>query len=130
MTLVNIAGITKVALTGYDPVTFFEDKPTNGSHGITSTHDGATYYFVSRKNKELFDADPDRYVPQMGGFCAYGVAKGGVFSADVATAQVYKGKLYVNLNPAMLSMFNEDLEGNIAKAEQNWEKLKNQPSSE
>ena len=66
----------------------------------------------------------------MGGFCAYGVAKGGLFPADLATAQVYKGKLYLNLNSDMLALFNQDLDGAISKAEKNWEDLKDQKKKE
>lgn len=127
MTLVNVSGVTKVALNGYDPVTFFNnDKPTNGDFQVTSTHNGATYYFVNAENKAIFESNPENYTPQMGGFCAYGAAAGALFPADIATAQIYKGKLYLNLNPALKEVFNKDLEENIEKAEKNWETLKEQ----
>ena len=127
---VNVSGMTNVALNGYDPVTFFGDdtnnqqgKPTNGNFEITAEHDGAKYFFCNQDNKKLFEANPTKYVPQMGGFCAYGVAQGAVFPVDLATAQVYKGKLYINLNPDIQALFNQDLDKNIKKAEQNWVKL-------
>ena len=125
MTLANVSGVTNVALNGYDPVSFFanDSKPTNGNFQITATYDGVTYYFVNDQNKAAFEANPEQYVPQMGGFCAYGVAKWGLFPADLATAQVYKGKLYLNLNSDMLALFNQDLDGAISKAEKNWEDL-------
>jgi YHS domain-containing protein len=128
--IANVANATKVALNGYDPVSFFasgKDGPSegaiNGSHEITAEHNGITYYFSSNENRSTFEKNPKAYEPQMGGFCAFGVAKGGLFPADLKTAQIYKGKLYVNLNPAMLEMFNKDLDANIAQAEKNWEKL-------
>ena len=135
MTIFNVSGVTNVALNGYDPVSFFKDededvtaavdhKPTHGNFEIsTTTQDGVTYYFMNSKNKALFESDPEKYSPQMGGFCAYGVAQGAVFPVDLATAQVYKGKLYINLNPDIQALFNQDLDKNIKKAEQNWVKL-------
>ncbi len=45
-----------------------------GSSEFTSYHDGYFYYFTSQANKNLFDASPSSYIPQWGGFCAWGVA--------------------------------------------------------
>lgn len=120
--LVNISGATKVALNGYDPVSFFPDasKSVNGDFNITSTHKGATYYFVNQDNKTLFESDPEKYAPQYGGFCAYGVSKGGLFPVDVQCAQVLDGKLYLNLNQDMVDLFEKDKKGAIIKAVANW----------
>jgi len=119
--LVNVSGASKAAVNGYDPVAFFTDsKPVNGSPFITAEHQGATYFFASEEHKKLFAANPDKYVPQFGGFCAYGVALGKLFPVDINTWQVRDGKLYLNLNPDILKKFNEDLGGNVAKADKNW----------
>jgi YHS domain-containing protein len=122
--LVNVAGASGVALDGYDPVAFFtEGKAVNGDHTISSTHKGATYFFASKEHREAFEADQEAYVPQFGGYCAYGVAKGGLFPVDITTWQIRDGKLYLNLNPAMVEQFNKDLEGNVARAQRNWPEL-------
>jgi YHS domain-containing protein len=119
--LVNVAGASEVALSGYDPVAFFTDgQPVNGNFEITATHCGATYYFASEEHKELFAQDPDKYAPQNGGFCTFGVSVGALFPVDINTGQVYNGKLYLNLNPDILEMFKKDMDGNIAKAAKNW----------
>ena len=68
-------------------------------------------------------ANPEKYVPQYGGFCAFGVAEGALFPVDVNTWQVRDGKLYLNLNPEVLTQFNAHFDGNIAKAEKNWPHL-------
>lgn len=121
---VNVDGVSGVALDGFDPVAFFTDrKPVNGDFQITSTHNGAQYYFANAKNKAAFDADPDRYAPQYGGFCAFGVAKGALFPVDVSTWQVVDGKLYLNLNPGIQKMFNADVAEALRAAEANWPKL-------
>src|SRR5258707_10161594 len=66
-----------VILKGYDAVAYFtEGKPVKGNPAIKSTHDGATYLFASSENKTAFDKNPAKYVPQYGGFCAYGVSVG------------------------------------------------------
>ena len=119
--LVNVAGASEVALHGFDPVAFFTDsKPTNGSFEITATHRGATYFFANEENKAEFAADPDKYAPQYGGFCSFGVSVGALFPVDISTWQVYNNKLYLTLNPDVNEMFNQDLDGNIAKAAGNW----------
>jgi YHS domain-containing protein len=122
--LVNVAGASGVALDGYDPVAFFTDgEPVHGSPGITATHRGATWFFASEDHRQRFVAEPDRYVPQYGGYCAFGVALGALFPVDVSTWQIRNGKLYLNLNPEILKSFNEDLEGNLAKADAAWPEL-------
>ena len=119
--LVNTSGATKVALNGFDPVSFFTDEnPANGNFEITGEHKGATYYFTSEEHKSMFEANPDKYVPQNGGFCTFGVSVGALFPVDITTAQVYKGKLYANLNKDILEMFEKDKDEAIAKAAKNW----------
>jgi hypothetical protein len=119
--LVNVAGASGIAVGGYDPVAFFTDgKPTPGDPGVTSTYKGANYLFASKAHKTQFDANPEKYVPQFGGYCAYGAALGALFPVDISTWQVRNGKLYLNLNPAISAEFNKDPVGFIAKAEKKW----------
>src|SRR6266852_5519025 len=95
--LVNVSGASKVAVSGYDPVAFFTDsKPVNGSPSITAEHQGATYFFASEEHKKLFTENPDKYAPQFGGYCAFGVGLGKLFPVDINTAQVRDGKLFLN----------------------------------
>src|SRR5262249_17281071 len=64
-------------LVGYDPVAYFTDgKPMRGSGHHVTVHDGVTYAFTSKEHKKLFEADPQKYLPAYGGYCAYGVAGG------------------------------------------------------
>jgi YHS domain-containing protein len=122
--VVNVSGASKIAVSGYDPVAFFTDsKPVNGSPSITAEHRGATYFFANEEHKKLFTEDPDKYAPQYGGFCAFGVGLDKLFPVDINTWQVREGKLYLNLNSDILQKFNADFEGNVAKAEKNWPRL-------
>jgi hypothetical protein len=66
-------------------------------------------------------------VPHYGGYCAYGVPAGALFPVDAGTWQIRNGKLYLNLNPAILEAFDNDFERNVSKAEKIWPGLvKNQ----
>lgn len=122
--LVNVAGKSKIALSGYDAVAFFQDKrPVNGSPFISADYQGATYLFASEEHQKAFLENPAGYAPQFGGYCAYGVALGKLFPVDISTWQVVDGKLYLNLNAGILETFNSDFTGNVAKAEGNWPDL-------
>ncbi len=119
--LVNVSGASHVAVNGYDTVAFFTDsKAVNGSPFIAATDQGATYFFATEDHKKLFTANPKKYVPQFGGFCAFGVGLDKLFPVDISTWQVRDGKLYLNLNPDILKKFNEDIAGNVAKADKSW----------
>jgi YHS domain-containing protein len=119
--LVNVSGASKIAVSGYDPVAFFTDaKPVNGSPFITAEYQGATYFFASEEHKQLFTASPEKYAPQFGGYCAYGVGLNKLFPVDINTWQVRDGKLYLNLNADILKKFNADFAANVARADKNW----------
>ena len=119
--LVNVSGASKAAVSGFDTVAFFTDaKPVNGSPFITAEHQSAIYYFASEEHKALFTANPEKYVPQFGGFCAFGVAINKVLPVDISTWQIRNGKLYFNLNPDIRIKFDADFDGNLAKAKKNW----------
>lgn len=122
---VNVSGASNTAVSGYDVVAFFTDaKAVNGSPFITAEHGGATYFFASEEHKALFVGNPEKYVPQFGGFCAFGVgAVNKLLPVDINTWQVRGGKLYLNLNATILQKFNADFAGITAKADQNWPAL-------
>jgi len=119
--LVNTSGASGIAVGGYDTVAFFTDhKPVNGDPSITATYQGATYMFASKEHKALFEANPENYAPQCGGFCAFGVSVGALFPVEIDTWQIRNGKLYLNLNKTILKKFNSDFDANVAKADKNW----------
>ena len=119
--LVNVSGASNIAVNGYDPVAFFtEAKPVNGSPFITAEYKGAVYLFASEEHKKLFSENPEKFAPQFGGFCAYGVGLDKLFPIDINTWQVRDNKLYLNLNSAILKEFNANFNGNIDQAGKNW----------
>jgi YHS domain-containing protein len=85
-----------VAIKGYDPVSYFVDgRAIKGTASLAQDFDDSRYHFSSAKNRELFAANPARYVPQFGGLCAAGLADGSVVESDPTAFVVRDGKLYL-----------------------------------
>lgn len=117
-----------IAIKGYDPVAYFtKNKAVKGSKNNTVYYQGATYYFSSTENKEVFKANPSKYEPEYGGWCAYAMGSSGEkVSIDPETFKIVNGKLYLFYNKYFtntLTSWNKD-EGNLKrKADANWSKL-------
>ncbi len=110
-----------VAIQGYDPVAFFTVKaPVKGRPEFKSTVHGATYLFHSAKAKAAFDAEPGKYEPRFGGYCAYGVSKGRLIEIDVDAFQIVGGQLLLQYSKGVRDDFNQDAAGNLKKAEAKW----------
>lgn len=123
----NIDG-NNLALDGYDPVAYFEDKkPIEGKSSITTIYEGVTYRFASQRHKDLFLALPVRYQPQYGGWCAYAMgAKGEKVEVDPETYKILDGKLYLFYNKFFnntLETWNKNEAVLKTKADKNWSKL-------
>ena len=112
---------TGLAIQGYDPVAFFTDnKPVKGKAELGLRHNGALYYFSSKANRDAFKADPVKYEPEFGGYCAYGVSRGKLVEIDVEAFQIVDGKLLLQYSKGVRDDFNKDTKGNLAKAKANW----------
>jgi YHS domain-containing protein len=110
-----------VALRGYDPVAYFDDKkPVQGSAEYQASYKGSTFRFASKANREAFVANPAKYAPQYGGFCAFGLAGGYKAATDPAAFTVVDGKLYLNYNREIQQQWSKDIPGYIAKGDRNW----------
>lgn len=110
-----------LAIHGYDPVAYFtQNKPVLGKAVYSVKHGSGVYRFASEANKETFERSPERYLPQYGGYCAYGTALGAKFDGDPRLFTIVGGKLYLNLNPAIQAKWKQDIPGNIAQADREW----------
>jgi len=119
-TLVNV-DVSGIAIQGYDPVAFFTDnKPVKGDQKYLVRHDGAVYFFASKAHQDLFKADPAKYTPAFGGYCAYGVSRNKLVSIDVDAFQIVDGKLLLQYSKGVRDDFNADAKDNLAKANVNW----------
>lgn len=119
-TLLNLDKAS-LAIQGYDPVAFFTDgKPVKGKPEFPARHNGALYYFASKEHRDLFDADPAKYEPVFGGYCAYGVSRNKLVEIDVDAFQIVDNKLLLQYSKGVRDDFNKDTKGNLAKANANW----------
>lgn len=118
-----------VALAGYDPVAYFaQGEAKKGTDIESATHDGLTYYFSSTKNKNAFIANPDSYLPEYGGWCAYAVAETSTkMEPDPTSWQIQDGKLLLfyddwmtNITGNLKEEWNQDSINYKTKADKNW----------
>jgi YHS domain-containing protein len=118
-------------IRGYDPVAYFtEGRPVPGNPDISLEYRGAKYLFSSAQNRATFKADPEKYAPQYGGYCAFGVYEGKKFDIDPASWRIVDGKLYFNLNPVILEMWSKDIPKYLQEAEKNWPKIRGKAPAE
>lgn len=110
-----------VAVGGYDPVAYFADgKPKRGSQKFSLEHNGAQWRFASEANRDSFKANPAKYAPQYGGYCAWAVSRGYTAKGDPNAWKIVNGKLYLNYNQSVQTTWAKDTPGNIAKGDANW----------
>jgi YHS domain-containing protein len=83
-------------LLGHDPVAYFtQSKAIRGDPAISARHDGDVYYFVSDEHRRLFVANPAKYAPQYGAFCASGAAYGVKLGSDPTEWRIVDGRLFI-----------------------------------
>lgn len=123
----------KVAIGGYDVVSYFSGEAKRGFESFSAENNGVTYYFHTKANRASFKKSPERYLPQFGGFCAWGVgAKSAKFPIDPESYDIKDGKLYLFFNaPFNGEQFNTILDWNARTTElqkaahSNWPSVKN-----
>ncbi|MCA0900280.1 MULTISPECIES: YHS domain-containing (seleno)protein [Microbulbifer] len=112
------------ALKGADVVAYYSLKPgekaVKGSASITYDWGDVTWRFATRENRNLFAADPAKYVPAYGGHCAYAMSKGFEAPPRPDSWVIIDGKLYLNNNAKSFEIWERDTGGNISKANENW----------
>lgn len=111
----------RLILKGADVVAYFTlGRYVQGNPAIKTVHDGVTFRFSSAEHKALFDAQPAKYVPQYGGFCANGIAYGIPWGGDADTWRIIEGKLYIFGGRGSQEAFELDVPGNRALADRYW----------
>lgn len=119
---------SKIALQGYSPVSYLDlGIAQKGVKEYKSTFDGLAFYFTSADQKKSFEANPKKYLPQYGGYCAFGVSVGAKFRVDPNKFVVNDGKYYLFLYDLEVDAQQLWLAGNhkelVKKANANWAKL-------
>ena len=113
---------------GADPVVLSTlNAVAPGDAANTVVHDGVAYYFASRLSADRFKADPDRYLPQYGGYCAYAVALGKKLDGDPRFADIVDGKLYLFVNAAIYARYLADKDNTLRTADQKWPEIQHKP---
>ena len=112
---------SNTALKGYDAVAYFEaGEPRRGDADYAFEWRGARWLFESAENRDAFIAEPERYAPQYGGYCAWAVSQGYTASGDPTVWAIVDGKLYVNYDEKIGRRWRADPEGFIERADANW----------
>ena len=114
------------AIKGYDPVAYFTvNKPVKGDPNISFRWNEADWHFASQANLETFKSSPEKYAPQFGGYCAYGVSDNHKAPTEPDALTIVDGKLYLNYNNDVKSVWSKDRAGRIEKANELWPVMKN-----
>ena len=118
------AMFSRVAVGGYDPVAYFTDgRPVRGSNQFRIMHQGYEYRFASAEHLAAFRANPARYVPQYGGYCAWAVSQGYTASGDPDHWRIVDGRLYLNYNAEIQRRWEGDIPGHIRNGDANWPRV-------
>jgi len=118
-------GLVKgVAVGGYDAVAYHTvGKAVVGNPAITLEHEGVAWRFASEANRELFRAEPARYAPQYGGYCAYAVSQGYTAKGDPKAWSIVGGKLYLNYTQPVKRDWDGQRQAFITLGDKNWPKV-------
>ena len=111
----------RVMLKGHDVVAYFtQGRHALGSNRFKSVYESVTFRFASAEHKALFDANPKKYQPEYGGFCANGIAYGIPWGGDADTWRMIDGRLFINGGPGSKAAFELDLKRNVELADRYW----------
>lgn len=113
------------AIRGVDPVSYFtKGKPAKGDPKFSYSWKEGNWQFVSEEHRQMFKTNPEKYAPQYGGYCAYGMANGYKAPTESDAWTIVDGKLYLNYNNEVRKMWNQKQGEFISKADKNWPSVK------
>ena len=105
---------------GYDAVSYFTGSPVFGSAKFAAEHEGRVYHFATASNRDAFLADPQRYLPQYGGLCAFAMAQGNKVRGDPRSYRIVEGRLFLNLNSTIHKRWERNMTAYIRRADERW----------
>ena len=109
-----------IAIGGYDTVSYFSGKPMKGNKLFTTTYKNAQWRFSTRANLDLFRANPEAFVPQYGGYCAWALAHNKLAKGSPKQWHVQDGKLYLNFNGRIQKQWLADKDEFIVEGDKYW----------
>ena len=114
----------QVAVSGYDAVAYFDGQAIAGDPAYSSIHNDGLYLFSSEANQQKFDADPDRYIPLYGGYCATAASEGKLFGVDPTNFKITGDHrlalFYRGAGGDTLPQWNENEVERRAAADKHW----------
>ena len=114
----------EVAIKGYDTVAYFQaGKAIKGSESFSFQWHNLTWYFLTKENRDLFEANPEKFAPQYDGYCAWAMTESRKAVTDPEVWKIVNGKLYLNCSMAAYEKWSRDIPGNIIKADKSWLKF-------
>lgn len=114
----------KLVASGYDVVAYFtKNNAIKGDEKIMLVYDGAEFHFSSEQHKKMFLANPKKYIPQYGGYCAYAVGNNYTASSDPEAWTIHNGKLYLNYNKLVRGLWAKKINSYIESGNKNWVEL-------
>ena len=120
-----------VAINGYDPVGYFkQNEPVMGSSAHAHSWNGVEWHFATAENRDTFAADPQRYAPQYGGYCALAAAKDYLAKTEPDAFTIYDGKLYLNYDKGIKRRWDGNREDFIEAATKYWPGLEEKARAE
>ncbi len=118
------AAADRLALGSHDPVAYFtRNQPVAGDAAITLDWNGATWRFATAEHRAMFEANPQAYAPQFGGYCAWAASQGYIAPGDPTVWRIVDGRLYLNFNDRARMLWEQDIPGAIARGEANWPRI-------
>ncbi len=118
---ISTSYFSSVAVSGYDTVAYFsEQKATKGDSDFSVKYQDATWHFSSKKNADLFSANPKKYAPQFGGYCAWAISQNHIAKSDPLAWKIIDNKLYLNYDFEVQAMWLKDPKKRIEMANKNW----------
>ena len=113
-----------LAIKGYDSVAYFKaGKALKGNGSFTFPWHSMTWHFLSKENRDLFAATPEKYAPQYDGYCAWAMTEERLAITDPEVWKIVDGKLYLNCSAAAYEKWSKDIPGHIKKADAIWPTL-------
>ena len=111
-------------IRGFDAVAYHNSgEAVAGDEGFNHDWNGVTWLFASAENRDAFAAEPERYAPQNGGYCTFGVILKKKLDVDPEVFLVDEDRLFLFLNPEVKDKFLADKEGNMGLIAAQWPEI-------
>lgn len=108
-------------INGIDPVAYFEGNgPVPGRTEFSLDWEDATWVFASASNRDAFAAEPERFAPAFGGYCAFAASRGYLAPTIPEAWSIYEDRLYLNASLRARDLWTRELPDVITLGEANW----------